>query len=359
MLGVRAWMPAGPGGRPINFRIAIAVAIFFALSAAVLALREDTIPPDDARSAWIFAACLLTGALFAFAASRFLGNEADAIRAVFFLGVSELVVALFAFWQAYHLFIDDGYERVGSTLMNPNFLGSYMNICAVTLLSARKVVDQLRWRVFLWIAACFGAIALLLTISRAGILAFFVSLLLLWATAPGQLRRKRIALATLSAVALTLLLGMALRTYRAEFSTRDMDERQQALTEAAQNMEDYARYEAATYALKEWSQHPLVGIGFGAFQAVNYQNNGIYANTHDTFLQLLVGTGLIGVVLAGYVIGQLWKGLSVNGKALFIPIVGCFAVNSLFADFLAQIEMLVALTIAYLLFKRQSVKPVS
>src|SRR5215472_2298885 len=108
MLGVRAWMPAGPGGRPINFRIAIAVAIFFALSAAVLALREDTIPPDDARSAWIFAACLLTGALFAFAASRFLGNEADAIRAVFFLGVSELVVALFAFWQAYHLFIDDG-----------------------------------------------------------------------------------------------------------------------------------------------------------------------------------------------------------------------------------------------------------
>jgi len=333
--------------RQLNVRITLAATIFFVLSAIVLRLNSQQIPGEEARAAWSFFLYFLAGSLFMFAAARFIRSEREAVLSLVFLALAATEVAIYAVWQGYSIRANDGFERVGSTLINPNFLASFMSVCAITLISGRRLLPSRRWKILIWSVFAIATLALLVSLSRAGLMAFLVGLILIWATKDGKLTLKKTAIVAGISFLVVLSVYTFLRTYRIQQAAAQTGDDIQTHTEIAQSMEDFTRYEAATFSLQQWSEHPLFGIGFETLAAVNYQKNGFYITTHNTILQLLVGTGLVGMFLISYTFKQLWVGLPKDARILFFPIGVSVAVNSLFGDFLGAIEMMGAVAIAY------------
>lgn len=350
-LGFRAVFSFDDARRPVDLRVVGTAIIFFVVSASVLKLNVARLSPEDASSAWTFFFYFIAGSVFMFAASRLISTKKEAIHSLIFLGVAATEVALFAVWQAYTIQTNNTFDRVGSTLINPNALASFMNVSAITFLSASRVLPTRRWQIFRWSVFSLSSLALLLSLSRAALIAFFIGLLLVWATARGVLSAKR----TIIILGLSLLMAVgvytAVRSYRIEQAAAQISDVEQRRTEIAQSMEDFTRYEAAMFSLDKWTQHPMLGIGFETLAAVNYEKNGFYITTHDTILQLLVGTGLLGTVLVGYILMTLWSGLTKHAKILLIPIVTSVGVNSLFIDFLGVLDMMGAVALAYLFCK--------
>jgi O-antigen ligase len=347
-LGLRALLPIDGKELAVNSKVVLAGITFFLIAATVLRFNMASIPAEDASSAWTFLIYFLAGSVFIFAASRLIGSQRDVLRTLLCLGLSAAAVAVYAIWQGAQFYANDQYGRIGSTLINPNFLASYMSVCVMTLLSTRRLVDNQRWRIFVWSVSAAATLAVILSFSRAGMIAFLIGLVLLWATASGKFSVKKAILVAIVIVVASLSAYTGLRAYRIQRAADQMKPGQESLTEISQSMEDLTRYEAATFSLRELADHPLIGIGFGTLAAVNYQQNGFYVTTHNTPLQLLVGTGIVGMLLVAYIGKQLWRKLDKSGRALFLPVAGCFAINSLFADFLAAIEMLVPLALAYM-----------
>ena len=118
---------------------------------------------------------------------------------------------------------------------------------------------------------------------------------------------------------------------------------------AQQAAEDLSRLEAALYAFQLIGEHPVLGSGFGTFPARNYDKNGVYVVTHNTILQALSGTGTLGTVFLGVLLWALAHALRRPGQILYLPVAGCFAVNSLFGDYLQSIDVLAILAVTYLL----------
>ena len=79
----------------------------------------------------------------------------------------------------------------------------------------------------------------------------------------------------------------------------------------------------------------------------NYNANGFYVTTHNTWLELLAGTGAVGAILLGTLVWSLARGLRKPGRLLYLPVTGCFLVSSLFGDYLQSIDVIVILAVMY------------
>jgi len=124
------------------------------------------------------------------------------------------------------------------------------------------------------------------------------------------------------------------------------------LATASQAEEDFTRLEAALYAVELIGDHPILGSGFGTFAASNYNVNGFYVATHNTWLQLFAGTGAVGTILLGILLAILARSLRKRGRVLYLPVAGCFLVNSLFGDYLQSIDVLTILALMYVFCRR-------
>ena len=69
--------------------------------------------------------------------------------------------------------------------------------------------------------------------------------------------------------------------------------------------------------------------------------------THNTWLELLAGTGAVGTILLGTLVWSLALGLRKAGRILYLPVAGCFLVSSLFGDYLQSIDVIVILAVMY------------
>jgi len=349
-LGIRVILTAaGPQVRN-NIKPIAALVIYFAVAEVVLQVRSSGLPGDDAASAHLAFVYFLAGALFAFAASQLLQNTLHLARALVCVGIAVSYTTGYALWE--RLFASTGPQlvRIGSTLINPNSLGAYASLCAITLLMARRLVDKRSWRLFVAAGVVLSATAVFLSLSRASALALAPALVLPWATKGSKINAKRILVALATSVLMMAFLATAIRGFRVQ--SGGADAASQRKTDISQALDDFTRFEAATYSLKTWSEHPLFGVGFMLFPGINYQDTGFNLSTHDTVLELLVGTGLFGMVLLAYITAQLWKRLSKAGRFAFIPVIIGFFINSLFGDFVQAFELTTVLSIAYLVAKR-------
>lgn len=116
---------------------------------------------------------MLRGLLVLAAASAFVRTERELRHFVFALGVGVMIEALYALKQRYV----SGMDRVPGTVMHPNTLSMYL--CMVTpVLAAAALADFPKWlRAWCGAAVAAGAVGVLLTVSRAGIPIFVVTLL--------------------------------------------------------------------------------------------------------------------------------------------------------------------------------------
>ena len=343
-LGMRAILTTGGHVRS-NVKLIAAAGLFFVIAGVVLQLRSSIVPPDDASSAQQAFLYLFAGAMFAFAASQLLQNTAHFRWALTCVAIAVSYTTGYALWERFFASAE-AQLRIGSTLINPNSLGAYASLCALTLLISRRMIDSRSWRFVIWAGTLLSVTGVVLSLSRASILALTAGLIALWATRDNTMTLRRALTAVTGSVVLMAVLVTAIRNIRV--SAGGADATKQRGTEIAQSMEDLTRYEAATYSLKQWREHPFFGVGFMLFPGINYKDTGFFATTHNTILELLVGTGVVGIVLAAFIALQLWKNLSKSARLGLVPPVVAFLINALFGDYAQALELTAVLAIAYL-----------
>jgi O-antigen ligase len=350
LLAIRVALTASGAQVLNNIKLIAAVALYFAVAEVVLQVRSSGLPSDDAGSAQMAFIYFLAGVLFAFAASQLMQNILHLTRALICVVIAVAYTTGYALWEKFAPSSGPQLVRIGSTLINANYLGAYTSLCAITLLMARRLVDRRSWRLLIAAGVLLSATAVFLSLSRASALALAPALVLPWATRGSKINAKRIFVAVAISVLMMAILATVIRGIRVE--SGGADAASQRKTDIAQGLDDFTRYEAATYSLETWSKHPLFGVGFMLFSGINYQDTGFNLSTHDTVLELLVGTGLVGMVLLAYIAAQLWKKLSKAGRFTFLPVIIGFFINSLFGDFAHALELTTLVSIAYLVAKR-------
>ena len=237
-------------------------------------------------------------------------------------------------------------DRISGSLGNANYFATYLALAATTLVLLVRSGAIKRWQGVIPCAAAMAACVL--TLSRTGIMAVLVGVGLALVVRP---ERRLVSPRTIAATAAAAVLGAVLLAgylleYRRNVTNSD-DSRQAQLAEASQAVEDLSRLEAFRYSVKLTTEHPLAGIGFGTFAARNYDANGFYVVTHNTVMEVLVGTGIAGGILLLCLIVSLIRPLDIQGRRYLFPTGVASGICSLFGDYLQSIEVFVVLAVLY------------
>jgi hypothetical protein len=349
MLAARAlWDWAyGPRRRRFVSRNTLLVWLLFCL-VSVCVLYGDTtgLTSEDEATALSLFFYSMAGSMFLLAVTQFAvtGRQLTTLLGCF--AGAAVTVSLYAAGQALIAYRAGSAERVSATLGNPNYLSTNLALASTSLLLAARR-QRNRQAIFFRVGAVLCLIGTVLTLSRAGIASAMVGWALVYVTRTGRLEyRKAVLIFSVSALIAGVGVGSYLFNYRQEITYSD-DPRKADLAVVVQAAEDLSRLEAALYAVQLIGEHPVLGSGFGTFAARNYNANGSYVATHDTWLELFTGTGAVGTFLLGALIFILARRLRKPGRILYLPVAGCFLVSSLFGDYLQSIDVLVILSVMY------------
>jgi O-antigen ligase len=211
------------------------------------------------------------------------------------------------------------YRRYATAGFDPNDLGITL---AIALTFALYLSSRMRgpvvWLVRLAAAAVVAAI--LLTASRAALAASlvnFVFVALAWRHTTISQRASSIALLLLLIVGTLRLAPLATRARLATFPHE--------ATEGT--LHDRTRIWKA--GLQLFERHPLLGIGLGAYRQAAYPALRIHYNAHNTFLSVLVETGIVGFALWGLLLATLawFTGfLAASERALWVTALAVWGV---------------------------------
>jgi O-antigen ligase len=238
-------------------------------------------------------------------------------------------------------------DRISGSLGNANYVATYLALAATPLVLLVRRDLLKRW--YGCIACAAAVVACGLTLSRTGTMAILVGVgLALVVRSDTKLASARIIAAAAAAALLGgVLLASYLLEYRRSVINSDDPQREQ-LVEDIQAVEDLSRLEAFRYSVQLTAEHPLAGIGFGSFQARNYDANGLYVTTHNTVMEVLVGTGLPGGILILSLIFSLVRPLHLHARRHLFPAAAAFGICCLFGDYLQSIEVFVVFAVLYL-----------
>jgi O-antigen ligase len=240
----------------------------------------------------------------------------------------------------------DASGRITGALRNSNYFATYLALAATTLALMIRSRVMNRW--YGYLVCALAALACALTLSRSGAVATIVGLSL----AASLRRHKRIlSLRVLGIMTAAGLVGVGLLTSYILESRRGITYSADSTTqsfETIQAAEDLSRLEAFQYSVQLTGEHPLAGVGFGTFQSRNYVKNGLYVATHNTVMQVLAGTGVVGGILMVLVIIFLIRPLPVPARRYLFPAAAAFGICALFGDYLQSLEISVIFGVVYL-----------
>jgi O-antigen ligase len=243
--------------------------------------------------------------------------------------------------------LGDPSDRIAGPLGNPNYFATYLALAATTLVLLVRLNLIKRWYGFIACAA--AVVACGLTLSRTGIMAILVGVGL---ASLVRYDRKLLSTRMIAVAGIIALVGSTLLTtyvlgYRRSLTYSDRASQEQ-VAETLQAAEDLSRLEAFRYSVQLTAEHPLAGVGFGTFQARNYDANGLYVTTHNTVMQVLVGTGLLGGILILSLIFSLVRPLHLHARRHLFPVAVTFGICCLFGDYLQSIDVFVIFAVLYL-----------
>jgi len=315
-----ALAPLGGGATASTSLLVLHTAVAAALVAVAFAPRDGRALPAALPLAAAFLAWCLVGVLRAGYLFGSLTAVWDVLMALCVLWVAWRVAVVVPFARALcglvilwatvqscvallqHAF--DPATRAPGSFLNPNHLAAYLNLglgLALGRLHARRGRDP-------WAAsACALIVAaqLLAVASRGALLALVVVLVgAAWMAARG--RRARVAL-RVGAVALLVLASVAVA----------------ARFRGPEDVYRYARIEMWRASAVAAREHPVAGLGPGMFEHVAARYNfprqegpvrygRTFRSTHSQYLDVLVETGAIGLVLFLAVTGAALAGLAVR-----------------------------------------------
>ena len=321
--------------------------VFVAFAGIVLWLNRSGLSSEDFEGANSFFRYFLAGSLAFLVLRQVLSGPLEIAWATRAFGYSVLLVSLDGIWEAVQSYVTAGEGRIVGLFGNPNYLAAFLALSVTLLINVRKQSQKPERRLF-GVCIVIASVCCLLTFSRAGITALVVGASLTWLLRPGaKLKARRLALAVfppmLTVILLTTSQLMSVR-YRVTYS--DAPE-STGIAAANQSVEDLSRFEAALYALNLFADHPILGTGTGTFAARNYQATGNYVATHNTYLEILTGVGLVGFLLLSRLGWKLWQALNSAQQRALSPTIGVFLVIGLTVDLLQSLECFAVAALAY------------
>lgn len=335
-------------GMSYSPRIAGRIFILFAIFAAGgLWISASDLLPDQLASAHSFLLYLCAGTAALFAIWQLIRTRQQLERLVYSFSVAVVLAASIGGMQAVVAYrAADPSGRIAGPLGNPNYFATYLAVAATSVaLLTRSGLIHRRYGIFVCVS---GAITCVLTLSRVGIVATLVGISLALVL---QWDRRVLSWRVLGIVSAVMLVGAGLlTTYVLQIRqgiTYSEDSPSQSF-EAVQAAEDLSRFEALRYSLQLTAEHPIAGVGFGTFQDRNYLNNGLYVTTHNTIMEVLVGTGVAGAILLVLFIAAVIRPLSLPARRFLCPAAAAFGLCALFGDYLQSPELFVAFAVLYL-----------
>ena len=325
---------------------------------AILGLQFGTekVPDAELRSAWIMFLYFLSGAFAGFAIIKLAHDRKKLSRLAIAAALSILVASGVGLLQAAILYsAGEASVRIPGTLDNPNYFAAYLSIAATIMaLFARLHVLN---RVLALTACLVACVTCLLTFSRMGTVACLVGVTLaLFLKRAGRLFDVRL-LAAASAVTV-IGFGLALG-YLAEVRrslTFSADPGQAEMASMIQEAEDLSRLEAVQFAWRTFEQHPVLGVGINTLAARNQKVKGMYVTTHDTYMQVLAGTGIAGFLLMATIVISLGKSLPRETRRYLLPFFAVLCLCSFFGDFLQSIDIFVLFAILFAALRQHDAK---
>lgn len=185
---------------------------------------------------------------------------------------------------------------------NPNEMGFALALALpiAWYLAVARPNDRLAWLNRLFVPL--GVTAILLTASRGAFIPALVALLLI----PWTLPRLRLR-ATLSAC----VLGIAGFLLAQQVVPRQSWERLATTSGAIETGTFGGRATVWKAGLEVFTEHPLVGVGAGGFNVAVQPALGSPMPPHQTFLSVLVGQGIVGLLLFGGMFGAAMMSLRI------------------------------------------------
>jgi len=189
-------------------------------------------------------------------------------------------------WLAAH---NPYWRTFGGVFLNPNAFAGYLIVALPVIVALTLAARTGSLRLVMAAAAVLAAIALALSGSRGGQLAFVPSFLIFLLLAGHALRRGRLAWGLAAAlVGVVLLATLAITPLRVRV----------AGLMGGQDASMLFRYYVWQAAVRQFAAHPALGTGAGTFQLVypQYSEVGFTRMAHQNYLQIAAETGTVGLL---------------------------------------------------------------
>ena len=306
-----------PFARPL---FVFMVAAFFSLIVASVSLTAS-----DTIASSLYLLRLVSYGLFFFTVWNLIKTNRENELILNSLIVIGVAIAVFG-WIQYFLFPDlralltigwdEHMNRVVGTFLDPNFTSIILVFTLILILGVEPLNGPIKWAVFSVVL-----IALLLTYSRSGYLAFVAAIIVY------SIILKNIRIGILGAV--LLIGGIFLLPKQTSEGTKL--ERTASLNLRMENLRE---------GWELFQVHPVFGVGFNTLrytrepQAEKYGPSHAASGFDNSFLFVLVTTGIVGFVafinLLWQIIREVWSVEKM--RAILIPSFAALAVHCLFVN---------------------------
>lgn len=333
------------------------VIAFSLISYFRLQIGTAQIPAEELSSASVALFYFVSGMCGCYAILKFTNTRKNMIQLAFSCAWSLLIASGFGLFQAIAYYAaGSSAARIEGTTGNPNSSAAHLALGTTLMLLCWRL--KLPGRHLYLLSVFTGAATCILTFSRMGTIACLLGLALtVQLTRTGKAINWKVVAASI--IVLTLTAGLA-RSYLANMRNTLPYSGNALKTEVAmvsQEAEDLTRLEAVQFALEQFLEQPVFGVGFSTIAERNYAANGLYVTTHDTYAQVLAGTGVVGGALIILVIVSAFRSVPISMKKYAVPVWAELAFCSFFADFLQSIEILVTLAILIAILRCHGAPP--
>lgn len=344
-LALRAAYDQAVHGARIPVRVQVVWSAFVVIAAGMFWGQPASMDASEIEKARYIFQYVIAASFAAFAIMQLCRGTRDRHRLVTAFSISVVWVSIATIVEAIVGFINGSGERITGPLGHQNPLGSFLAISATILLMLQ--VRELLSRRYSYLVSLLAWIGCALALSRASIIAAVTGYLLhCFCTSPSPHRLRHLIVGGFSVAAVFFLLATTLTEVRLQLLFQH-DAQHEKAAQFSQSLSDLGRLEASLFAAKLFEEHPMLGAGMGTFAARNYDRNGIYLVTHNTCLEVLAETGLVGAALLALGVCWLWRVLPRASRVSLVPTVTCWCVNAAFIDYLYLMHMAVALAVAY------------
>jgi O-antigen ligase len=320
---------------------------FVLLALVGLVCDTERVPSAEVKSAVFLFLYFVAGAFASYAVIK-LAHCGKRLKYLAIVSACSIVCAsaVGLLQAASSYFTGEATARIPGTLGNPNYFAAYLSVgaAAMILLCRLRILSRA-----ISIPVCIIAIiTCFLTLSRMGTVACLLGITLALLIKPeGRLVDLRLlaALGVMGAVGIALAVGYF--TQVRESLTFSRDPNQAEVASILQEAEDLSRLKAVQFAWKTWEENPTFGAGINTVAARNLKTTGMYVTTHDTYMQILAGTGAAGFLLILAMIMSLMRNLTRPRRRYMLPLFAVLFVCSFFGDYLQSIEIFVLFSVLF------------